>query len=43
MHLFVPSDTQEPPEEDKSMEEEPEQRDESNPVSDSELVGSIAV
>jgi hypothetical protein len=40
LHLSVPSDVQEPPEEDKSM-EEPEQRDEKNPMSDSELVTDV--
>jgi hypothetical protein len=44
MHLSVPVDVQElPGEEDKLMEDKLEQRDESNPVSDSKLVGSVAV
>jgi hypothetical protein len=44
VHLSVPLDVQEPPtEEDESMEDEPEKRDKSNPMSDSELVGSAAV
>jgi hypothetical protein len=45
LHLSVPLDIQEPSaEEDKLMEEEePEQRDKSNPISDSELVGSTTI
>jgi hypothetical protein len=38
--MSVRVDVQEPPDEDESMTEEPEQRYESNPAANDELVGS---
>jgi hypothetical protein len=40
--VSVPSDIEEPPDEDESM-KEPKQRDGSDPVSDSELVGFVTI